>query len=266
MNNYHSHPKPGRLTGRVALITGGTSGIGEATARLFGREGATVIITGRRAELGRSVVAQIEAEGGRAAFIMADHTQSEDCRRVVETVMADFGRLDILFNNAGIVTSGTAEETSEEEWADMMDLNVTALWRMCRLVLPQMRTQGGGVIINNASDWGVVGGPEAVAYCASKGAVVLMTKAMALDHARENIRINAVCPGDTFVERWEREGFQGSAGKDFDTALKDAGEALPVGRVGQAEEVAKAVLFLASDDSSFVTGTTLLVDGGNTAR
>ncbi len=265
MNSYHSHPKPDRLTERVALITGGTSGIGEATARLFSQEGAAVVITGRREELGRTVMTQIEAEGGQATFIPADHTRPEDCRRVVETVVADFGRLDILFNNAGIVTSGTAEETSEEEWAYVFDLNVTAIWRMCKLVLPQMRTQGGGVIINNASDWGVVGGREAVAYCASKGAVVLMTKAMALDHARENIRINAVCPGDTFVERWEREGFQGSVGKDFDTALKEAAEALPLGRVGRVEEIAKAVLFLASDDSSFVTGTTLLVDGGNTA-
>jgi NAD(P)-dependent dehydrogenase (short-subunit alcohol dehydrogenase family) len=257
--------KPGRLAGRVALITGGTSGIGESTARLFGQEGATVFITGRRVELGQAVAAQIEAQGGRATFIQADHTRPEDCRRVVETVIADFGRLDILFNNAGIVTSGTAEETGEDAWAYVLDLNVTAVWRMCKLALSPMRAQGGGVIINNASDWGVVGGREAVAYCASKGAVVLMTKAMALDHARENIRINAVCPGDTLVERWEREGFQGSAGKDFETALKDAAEALPLGRVGRAEEIAKAVLFLASDDSSFVTGTTLLVDGGNTA-
>ncbi len=257
--------KPGRLAGRVALITGGTSGIGEATARLFGREGATVVITGRRAELGQAIAAQIGDEGGRAAFIPADHTRAEDCRRVVETVIAEFGRLDILFNNAGIVTSGTAEETGEEEWAYVLDLNVTALWRMCKLVLPRMRAQGGGVIINNASDWGVVGGRDAVAYCASKGAVVLMTKAMALDHARENIRINAVCPGDTFVERWKREGFQGSAGKDFDAALREAASALPLGRVGRAEEIARAVLFLAGDDSSFVTGTALLVDGGNTA-
>ena len=258
-------PNPGRLAGRVALITGGTSGIGEATARLFGREGAIVLITGRRAELGRAVVAQIEAEGGRAAFIPADHTRPEDCRRVVETVVAEFGRLDILFNNAGIVTSGIAEETGEEAWAYVFDLNVTAVWRMCKLALPQMRSQGSGVIINNASDWGVVGGRNAVAYCASKGAVVLMTKAMALDHARENIRINAVCPGDTFVERWEREGFQGSAGKDFDVALQEAAEALPLGRVGRAEEIARAALFLASDDSTFVTGVALPVDGGNTA-
>jgi NAD(P)-dependent dehydrogenase (short-subunit alcohol dehydrogenase family) len=259
------YPGQGRLAGKVALITGGTSGIGAATARLFGREGATVIITGRRAELGQAVAAEIEAQGGRAAFIPADHTRPEDCQRVIETILAHFGRLDILFNNAGIVTSGTAEATTEAEWAAVIDVNVTAVWRMSRLVLPAMRAQGGGVIINNASDWGIVGGREAVAYCASKGAVVLLTKAMALDHAREHIRINAVCPGDTYVERWAQAGFQGSAGKDFETALKEAAEALPLGRLGQAEEIARAVLFLASDDSSFMTGVALPVDGGNTA-
>ncbi len=259
------HPPQGRLAGKVALITGGTSGIGAATARLFGREGATVIITGRRVELGQAMAAGIAADGGRARFIAADHTRPEDCQQVIETIMADFGRLDILFNNAGIVTSGTAEATTEAGWAAVLALNVTAVWRMSRLALPHMRAQGGGVIINNASDWGVVGGREAVAYCASKGAVVLLTKAMALDHARENIRINAVCPGDTYVERWAQAGFQGSAGKDFETALKEAAAALPIGRLGQAEEIARAVLFLASDDSSFVTGAALLVDGGNTA-
>jgi NAD(P)-dependent dehydrogenase (short-subunit alcohol dehydrogenase family) len=129
-----------------------------------------------------------------------------------------------------------------------------------------MRAQGGGVIVNNASDWGLVGGKEAVAYCASKGAVVQLTRAMALDHARENIRINAVCPGDTFVERWLTEGyFEGGTGVDQPSLLED-GSHLPMGRVGQADEIARAVLFLASDDSSYVTGVALPVDGGNTAR
>jgi meso-butanediol dehydrogenase/(S,S)-butanediol dehydrogenase/diacetyl reductase len=258
--------RPGRLEGRVALITGGTSGIGQATALLFAREGATVVITGRRTELGEAVVAEIEAAGGRASFIAADHTRAEDCRRVIETVIADLGRLDILFNNAGIVVSGTAESTSEADWAATMDLNVTAVWRMCKLALPHMRAQGGGVIVNNASDWGLVGAPNAMAYCASKGAVVQMTRAMALDHARENIRINAVCPGDTFVERWVQEGYFKEAGTSLEKGLMEMGEALPVGRVGRPEEIAQAVLFLASDESSFMTGATLVIDGGNTAR
>jgi len=137
---------------------------------------------------------------------------------------------------------------------------------MSKLVLPLMRAQGGGVIVNTASDWGLVAGKEAVAYCTSKGAVVLMTRAMALDHARENIRINAVCPGDTFVQRWVDNGyFEGAGGVDLETAIKESGQALPIGRFGRPEEIAKAILFLASDDSSFVTGSALLVDGGNTA-
>ncbi len=259
--------QPRRLEDRVALITGGTSGIGRATALLFAREGATVIITGRRVKSGKSVVAQIEAAGSRGAFVAADHTRASDCRRVIDTVIADFGRLDILFNNAGVVVSGSAEDTSDEDWFYTLDLNVTAVWRMSKLALPHMRAQGGGVIVNNASDWGLVTGQKAVAYCASKGAVVQMTRAMALDHARENIRINAVCPGDTIVERWMQNGYyKGSGAVEEETALKESGEALPMGRVGQPEEIARAVLFLASDDSSFMTGATLVVDGGNTAR
>lgn len=255
----------GRLAGKVALVTGGTSGIGEATVRLFAQEGATVAFTGRREERGQVVVSKVEAAMGRSLYIPADHTSEEDCRRVVERVMAELGRVDILFNNAGIVLDGTAEATTEEDWAYVLALNVTAVWRMSKLVLPHMRDQGGGVIVNNASDWGMVGGQQAVAYCTSKGAVVQMTRAMALDHAAEHIRINAVCPGDTFVERWVERGYYADSGAILPKAAMASGEDLPMGRVGRAEEIAAAVLFLASDDSSFMTGTTLVVDGGNTA-
>lgn len=256
----------GKLSERVVLITGGTSGIGKATADLFASEGAIVVITGRRSQLGQTVVEEIEKAGGRAGFIQADHTKPEDCQQVVEKVIEQYSRVDILFNNAGVVIDGNAEETSEDEWDATIALNVTAVWRMSKLVLPSMRAQGGGVIINNASDWGLVGGKRAVAYCSSKGAVVQMTRAMALDHASENIRINAVCPGDTFVERWVTEGyFQGGSSLDRRHVLEDAKD-LPMGRVATAGEIAKAVLFLASDDSSYVTGLALAVDGGNTAR
>lgn len=248
-----------RLKDKVALITGGTSGIGRATAELFAAEGARVAFTGRRAELGKQVAAQ---SGG--LFIQADHRRAEDCQRAVEQTQASFGRIDILFNNAGIVVHGTAESTGEQDWQDTLDLNVTAVWRMSRLVLPVMRQQGGGAIINNASDWGLVGAPGVVAYCASKGAVIQITRAMALDHAAEGIRINAVCPGDTFVERWLQDGFYRSSGKVSEAEARQTD--LPLGRVAEVSEIAKAVLFLASDESSFVTGATLVVDGGNTAR
>ena len=248
-----------RLANKVALITGGTSGIGKTTVELFIAEGAQVAFTGRREQLGRVV-----AEKTGAYFIQADHRRLEDCQRTVEDTASHFGRIDILFNNAGIVPGGTAESTSEQVWNETMLLNVTAVWRMSKLVLPVMRRHGSGVIINNASDWAFIGAPEVVAYCTSKGAVIQMTRAMAIDHAAENIRINAVCPGDTYVERWVKDGFYNGT-----TAVSEA-EArktdLPIGRVAETIEIARAVLFLASDDSSFMTGSTLVVDGGSTAR
>ena len=256
-----------KLSGKTALITGATSGIGKATALLFAEEGANIVITGRRAELGQCVVDEIRQRGARGVFIQADHTQAEACSNVLEQTLAEFGRVDILFNNAGIVTQGTAETTSEETWNKTIAINITAVWRMCKLVIPVMKNQGGGVIVNNGSDWSVVADKDALPYIMSKGAVGMMTKAMALDHARENIRVNAVCPGDTLVERWLESGyFESSDPVTIEKAIQEASDYLPMGRFGKPEEIAKAVLFLASDDSSFMTGHLLLVDGGNTAR
>lgn len=257
----------GKLAGKVAIITGATSGIGKATALLFAEEGAQVVITGRRVELGQRVESEIRQKGVRGVFVQADHSQAGDCSRVVERTLSEFGRVDILFNNAGIVTKGTAETTSDKVWNDTISINITAVWRMCKLVIPVMRAQGGGVIVNNGSDWSVVAGKNAFPYVMSKGAVGLMTKAMALDHARENIRVNAVCPGDTFVDRWlERGYFEASDPVSLEEAIKESSAYIPMGRFGKPEEIAKAVLFLASDDSSFITGHLLLVDGGNTAQ
>ncbi len=254
-----------RLRGKVALITGGTSGIGAATAKLFAREGARVAITGRRIELGEKVVSEIRADGGEAIFIAATVDRAEDCRRSIESTIAAYGRIDILFNNAGLVTQGTLEETSEEDWLRTFDVNVKGTYLMTKWVLPIMRGQGGGVIVNNGSDWGIVGGPYYTAYSASKGAVVLMTKSVALEVARDHIRVNAVCPGDTYVERWRVDERRNPSG-DFEAELEAMGADLPIGRVGTVEEIANAVLFLASDEASFMTGATLIVDGGNTAR
>ena len=250
----------------VVIITGGTSGIGAATARLFAKEGARVIITGRRKEKGKKGIEQIRMAGGEGHYIFADHTSEADCQNVVKMCIEKYGRIDILFNNAGLVVQGKAEEMGESDWQEVMDLNVTAVWRMCKLVLPHMRHNQKGVIINNASDWGIVGGRAAVAYCTSKGAVIQMTKAMALDHARENIRINAVCPGDTYVRRWSEEGYYKDTGAVVEEiARTESGKGIPIGRVGEVEEIGNAVLFLASNESSYITGTTLVVDGGNTA-
>lgn len=257
----------GKLENRVALITGATSGIGKATAILFAQEGAKVVITGRRRDRGEQAASAISALGGACRFIQADHTDPAACSRVVEHTLAEFGRIDVLFNNAGIVTKGTAETVSEEDWQATLSINVTAVWRMSRLVIPIMRRQGGGVIVNNASDWAVVGAKDALPYAVSKGAVAQMTRSMALDHAHENIRVNAVCPGDTFVERWEEKGyFEKSSPVTREQALAESAAYLPLRRFAQPEEIARVVLFLASDDSSFVTGHLLLADGGNTAQ
>lgn len=257
----------GKLTDKVAIITGATSGIGKATALLFAEEGARLVITGRRAALGQQLEKGIRASGTHCVFVEADHTKAEDCARVIERTLAEFGRVDILFNNAGIVTSGTAETTSEETWNETLAINVTAVWQMSKLVLPHMRSQGKGVIVNNGSDWSVVAGTDAFPYIMSKGAVAMMTKSMALDYARENIRVNAVCPGDTLVDRWMEKGyFERSDPVTIEEAMKESSEYIPMGRFGRPEEIANAVLFLASADSSFVTGHLLLVDGGNTAQ
>lgn len=257
----------GKLTGRTAIITGATSGIGRATALRFASEGADLVLTGRRADRGDAVAAECRERGARCLFVEADHVREADCRNVVEAALREYGRIDILFNNAGIVTSGTAETTSQEVWDATLAINVTAVWRMCQLVLPHMRAQGGGVIVNNGSDWSVVAGRDAFPYIASKGAVGMMTKSLALDYARDNIRVNAVCPGDTLVERWIEKGyFEGSGAVTQEEAMRAASAELPMGRFGKPEEIASVVLFLASDESSFVTGHLLLVDGGNTAQ
>jgi len=259
-----------RLEHKVAIVTGGTSGIGHATALRFYKEGAHVVFTGRRQALGQGLLEEHFSRGPqKCLFVRADHTKPDDCQRVIDDTVAAFGRIDILFNNAGRVTLGTAETTSDETWQATLDLNVTSVWRMSKLVLPIMKAQAttGGVIVNNGSDWSVVGACNALPYIVSKGAVAMMTKAMAMDCARQNIRINCVCPGDTFVERWEAQGyFEGSQPVTKEQAQKDAAKDIPMGRLGTVDEIANAVLFLASDESSFMTGHLLMVDGGNTAR
>jgi NAD(P)-dependent dehydrogenase (short-subunit alcohol dehydrogenase family) len=257
----------GKLSGKTAIITGATSGIGRATALLFAQEGAGVVFSGRRVALGKALETEIRTQGGQAVFVEADHTSSADCAQVVGSALRAFGQINILFNNAGIVTRGTAETTSEEDWAQTLAINVTAVWRMCRLVIPEMRRAGGGAIVNNASDWAVVGGKGALPYAASKGAVAQMTRTMALDHAHENIRVNAVCPGDTFVDRWLEKGyFEGADPVTLEEAMRESAAYIPLGRFGRPEEIARVVLFLASEDASFVTGHLLLADGGNTAQ
>jgi len=251
-----------RLADKVALITGGTSGMGRATAVLFAQEGASVAITGRNKARGWEVVAEIEQAGGTAIFIRSDVRFAEECRRAVEETLRAFGRLDILFNNAGVLYANTVLDCTEEEWDLTLDTNLKGTYLMSKFALPAMIAQGSGVIINNASGWGLVGGDAAAAYCASKGGVVLLTKAMAIDHARQGIRVNCICPGDVDTPMLPEDAQR--RGMKWEAYLASAANR-PMGRIGKPEEIAKAVLFLASDDSSFVTGAVLAVDGGGTA-
>lgn len=251
-----------RLNDKVALITGGTSGIGEATALLFAKEGAEVAITGRNSERGKAVIHRVKEVGSEALFLRADVSSAGDCRQAVEDTVRAFGRIDILFNNAGVFYPHTTLECSEKEWDEQIDVNLKGTFLMSKFVLPVMIEQRRGVIVNNASGWGIVGGDHAVAYCASKGGVVLMTKAMAIDHGAQGIRVNCVCPGDVETPMLPADAkMRGLKWQDYIAGCANR----PLGRVGTAEEIAKAVLFLASDDSSFMTGAALVVDGGGTA-
>lgn len=251
-----------KLKDRVALVTGGSSGIGEATAVLFAKEGAAVSVTGRSEERGRRVAEHIVQGGGRAVFIKTDVSDAKQCRDAVERTLADFGKLDILFNNAGVFYAHDALECSEEEWDRQLDVNLKGTFLMSKYALPSMIAQGSGVIINNSSGWGLVGGDKAVAYCASKGGVVLLTKAMAIDHGKQGIRINCICPGDVDTPMLPEDAkFRGLRWEEYMAGAANR----PMGRIGTAHEIAKAVLFLASEDSSFMTGAALVVDGGGTA-
>jgi len=249
----------GVLRGKVALITGAASGIGRATALLFAREGAAVALFDRDEEGGPAATRAIEEEGGRAIFVHGDVTRDADAERAVNETTESFGRLDVLFNNAGIIRRATLLETSEEDWDRVMQVNVKSVFLLSRHAVPMMARSGGGVIINTASNWGLVGGERGAVYCASKGAVVILTKAMALDHGAQNIRVNCICPGDTDTPMLRSEAAM--LGEPLDRFMQESAQ-VPLRRVARPEDIAQAALYLASDASSFVSGAPLIVDGG----
>jgi NAD(P)-dependent dehydrogenase (short-subunit alcohol dehydrogenase family) len=252
-----------RLENRAALVTGGTSGIGEATCLLFGREGASVAVVGRNTERGKSVAKRISDAGGNAIFIQADVRKSDDCRTAVDRTLETFGRLDVLFNNAGSYYQNDVVGCTEQEWDDQVDTSLKGAFLMSKYALPHMIERGTGSIINCASGWGLVGGPKSAAYCAAKGGMVVMTKAMAIDHGPQGIRVNAICPGDTDTPM-EREDAR-AQGLTWDQYLEQTVAHRPIARMATPEEIAFGVLYLASDESSYVTGAALPVDGGGVA-
>jgi len=251
------------LKDKIALITGGASGIGRATALLFAQEGVAVAIADINQEMGESAKQEIENSGGRVIFIPCDVSKAADCKVAVEQTVKTFGGLDILFNNAGIVSRTNVLTISEAEWDQVMGVNVKSVFLMSKYAIPHMEKRGEGNIINVSSGWGIQGGENAISYCASKGAVTNMTRAMAIDHGAKNIRVNAVCPGDTDTPmlRSEADGL----GIAYDQLVEDSSKGRPLRRIGTPMDIAKAVLFLASDASAFVTGSILVVDGGGLA-
>jgi NAD(P)-dependent dehydrogenase (short-subunit alcohol dehydrogenase family) len=248
------------LKDRRWLITGAASGIGKAAAELFASEGASLLLVDRDLEKGQATADSIAAEGGRALFAFADLTREDDCARAVERARESFGGLDGLMNCAGIVVRRSVVELDEVEWDRVMDVNAKSVYLMSKHAIPIMGP--GGSIINLASGWGLVGGPRAAAYCASKGAVVLLTKAMAIDLGPKGIRVNCLCPGDTDTPMLREEARQLAMGEEEFLSLSAR---RPLGRIGTPREIAQAALFLAGDASSYMTGAVLLVDGGGLA-
>ena len=243
-----------RLEGKIALITGGGTGIGRATALLFAREGARVVVAGRRSQPLQDVVNEIRKLGGVATFSRGDVSKADRVEMMVQGAIFNFGGLDILVNSAGQFIEGTVLDLDERKWDRLLGANLKGAYLVSRLAIPAMKERGGGSIINIVSITGLVGIPRAAVYCASKGGMIQLTRAMAIDHAADNIRVNAVCPGgiDSPMTRAED-------GKP--TWLAEAGP-VPAGEPGTPEDVARVALFLASDESRSIRGAVLNVDGG----
>ena len=252
-----------RLKERVALVTGAGSGIGRASALKFAREGARVVAADSEPEGNAETVRSIHAEGGTASAVQADVTRSGDVQRMVATAVDTYGHLDILFNNAGISIDGTILEMDEASYDRLFAVNVKGVFLGCKEAIPVMKAQGGGVILNTASQLGIVGVSGSVVYPATKGAVVQMTRCLALDHAADDIRVNCICPGPIetamFYNTAKRMG-------SVEAARTMMTEPVPLGRIGAPEEMANLAAFLCSDEASFITGATIVADGGWTAR
>lgn len=250
------------FTGKRVLVTGGTSGIGEATALAFVGAGARVVISGRSQQRARQVITRGKNQPGSIAFVAGDIARREKCELVVTETLGILGGIDILVNSAGVIHHANAEETTDEQWLETMNVNVNGVFYMCRAAIPQLK-ESRGTIVNIASDAALSGSYHLVAYCASKGAVLQMTRAMALDYAASGVRIVPICPGD--VDTPMLRGEFRDRGLAAEAGLAESAAAVPLNRVCSAEEVAGMVLYACSDSARFVTGYPLVLDGGSRA-
>jgi NAD(P)-dependent dehydrogenase (short-subunit alcohol dehydrogenase family) len=251
-----------RLEGKTTLITGGGEGIGKATALLFCKEGAKVGITGRKKEKLDEVVREAEGKGEIVAF-PGDVSKEGDVKRTVDEFIKRFKKIDVLFNNAGVLEVGTVVTTSVEAWDKIIDINVKGTFLMSKYVLPHMLENGGGSIINNASVLGFIGSPNCVAYNTTKGAIMQFTRSLAMDHAKQGIRVNTICPG--FIRTKMNEDFIGNPPDAQEQLDQIAAQIIPMGYRGEPDDIACALVYLASDEAKYVTGAHLVVDGGWTA-
>ncbi|MFP3392906.1 SDR family NAD(P)-dependent oxidoreductase [Brevibacillus sp. SIMBA_040] len=252
-----------KLEGKVALITGGASGIGFATAKRLAEFGANVMLLDINDELGETAARHIQDLGGAARFFKCNVVSQEDCRHVTEAIEEACGRIDILFNNAGVIRRKTVVELEEQDWDLVINVSLKGAYNLSKFVIPIMAKSGGGSIINTGSGWGIKGGDKAAAYCAAKAGVVNLTRAMAIDHGPENIRVNCVSPGDTDTPLLREEARQ--LNKEESAFLVSSAQGRPLERLGTPQDIANAVLFFASDLSAWVTGSVLVVDGGGLA-
>jgi len=248
---------------KSVLITGGTSGMGAASALAFAESGADVVIAGRNQARADALLDHLSAFGHQAHFIAGDITQAKYCQKLIDDTSERIGVPDIVVNCAGIIYHATADCTTDEQWLDTFNVNVHGMFYVCRAAIQKMRSRGDGVIINIASDAGLTGSHHLVAYCASKGAVLQMTRAMAKDHAGDGLRVVAICPGDVDTEMLRGE-FR-DRGISAEQGLAESAAGVPLNRVCSAEEIADMVLFAASDSARFITGFPLVVDGGSRA-
>lgn len=251
------------LEDKVAVVTGAASGIGLATSMLLAKAGCQVILLDINEELGKQKENLINQKGGKATFYTCDVTSNKACKTVVNKIVSAYQKIDILFNNAGVIERKNIVDHDEDEWDLVMNVSLKSVYLLSKYTIPIMAENGGGSIVNTGSGWGLKGGDEAASYCAAKAGVVNVTKAMAIDHGKENIRVNCICPGDTDTPLLRGEAEQLKVNEE--QFLKTSGIDRPLRRIGTPDDIAKGVLYLVSDLSSWVTGTTLVVDGGGLA-
>jgi len=248
-----------RFRGKSIVVTGGAGGIGRAVVRLFAREGGLVMVSDVVEEGCRDIVAELKEQGYQSVYYSGDLAEKNYCENLIDHTVKKFGTIDILINNAGVIPRGNILQTSDEMWFAALNINLTAVFYLCRAAIPLMQKQGGGAIVNTSSVWGVYPGPGHVAYCTSKGAVAALTKNLGRDHAGDNIRVNAVCPNEVNTPMI-RSGFV-MRGLDPDRAIEQLNESVPMGRIAEPEDIADVIAFLASDDARYIAGSTIEVTG-----